>query len=86
MSETETPVTTLSAGDVVVLKSGGPMLTVASILGDLASCVWFSDEEDAYRFEDLPTAVLIAVDFEEDDAETETSRTDEDESEDEEAA
>lgn len=86
MSETETPAPTLSAGDVVILKSGGPMLTVASILGDLASCVWFSDEEDAYRFEDLPTAVLIAVDFEEDDAETETSRTDEDESEDEEAA
>lgn len=77
MSETETPATTLSAGDVVCLKSGGPMLTVSSILGDLASCVWFSDEEDAYRFEDLPTAVLIAVDFEEDDedeAEEATSR------------
>ncbi|MBV5263392.1 DUF2158 domain-containing protein [Pinisolibacter aquiterrae] len=69
MSETETPVTTLSAGDVVVLKSGGPMLTVASILGDLASCVWFCEEEQAYRFEDLPAAVLIAVAFEDDEDE-----------------
>ena len=66
MSESDTPATTLSAGDVVLLKSGGPMLTVASILGDLASCVWFSDEEDAYRFEELPTAVLVAVAFDED--------------------
>lgn len=69
MSDTETPAVAFAAGDVVMLKSGGPMLTVASIIGDLASCVWFSDEEDAYRFEELPTAVLIAVEFDEDEAE-----------------
>ncbi|MCE1237718.1 MAG: DUF2158 domain-containing protein [Hyphomicrobiales bacterium] len=71
MSDTETPVVAFAAGDVVMLKSGGPMLTVASIIGDLASCVWFSDEEDAYRFEELPTAVLIAVEFDEEEEEEE---------------
>lgn len=66
MSETETPAVPFAAGDVVTLKSGGPMMTVASVLGDLAACVWFSDEEDVFRFDDLPVAVLIAVEFEED--------------------
>lgn len=69
MSDSETPA--VAAGDVVMLKSGGPMLTVASIIGDLASCVWFSDEEDAYRFEELPTVALIAVEFDEDEDEEE---------------
>ncbi len=68
MTETETPTLPFSPGDVVVVKSGGPLLTVASLIGDLASCVWFSEDEDAYRFEELPIAVLTAVEaIEEDD-------------------
>lgn len=66
MNETETPAAPFTAGDIVTLRSGGPMMTVASMLGDLASCVWFSDEEDVFRFDDLPACVLIAVEFEED--------------------
>lgn len=71
MSDTETPAPPFAGGDVVTLKSGGPMMTVSAVLGDLASCVWFSDEEDAFRFEDLPVAVLIAVEFEEDEEDEE---------------
>ncbi|NLH81340.1 MAG: DUF2158 domain-containing protein [Phyllobacteriaceae bacterium] len=67
MTETETPSLPISTGDVVVVKSGGPLLTVASLAGDLASCVWFSAEEDAYRFEELPITVLAAVATEDDD-------------------
>jgi uncharacterized protein YodC (DUF2158 family) len=35
----------IRAGDVVVLKSGGPDMTVESIEGLLARCVWFLSGE-----------------------------------------
>ena len=71
MTETETPTLPFSPGDVVVVKSGGPLLTVSALVGDLASCVWFSEEEDAYRFEELPVAVLAAVEAIEESADEE---------------
>lgn len=75
MSDPETPATPFAAGDVVTLRSGGPTMTVSAVLGDLATCVWFSDEEDVFRFDDLPVAVLIAVEFEEDEATDGEERT-----------
>ena len=34
-------------GDVVSLKSGGPLMTIASIDGKNASCEWFTDDQQA---------------------------------------
>ena len=34
-------------GDVVILKSGGPRMTIATIEGRSALCEWFSDDQHA---------------------------------------
>ena len=36
----------LKVGDKVMLKSGGPVLVVAKIDGDLIECLWFDDDAD----------------------------------------
>ena len=48
-------------GAVVVMKSGGPALTVGSVQKDSASCHWF-DEEGKPQSADLPKAVLMVYD------------------------
>jgi uncharacterized protein YodC (DUF2158 family) len=60
------PATTLSPGDVVMVRSGGPTMTVTAIIADLASCIWFAEDEEVFRFEELPTVALIPVDFDAD--------------------
>ena len=43
-------------GDVVVLMSGGPAMTVDKCVAELVHCFWFRDDEmDAYSF---PAATL----------------------------
>lgn len=37
----------IKAGDVVVLKSGGPTMTVQWIEDDTAVCVWFDNKSDS---------------------------------------
>ena len=34
----------IKAGDVVILKSGGPSMTVESVAGPAALCSWFNDK------------------------------------------
>ncbi|MCD2181050.1 YodC family protein [Rhizobium sp. GN54] len=49
-----------SVGDVVVLKSGGPPMTIRHIEDDVAYCEWFHDgESKGHKF---ATAQLELVD------------------------
>ena len=50
-----------SAGDTVVLNSGGPLLTIAEIRGDKAVCLWF-DAQDALSSAEIPTVCLLPSD------------------------
>ena len=38
----------MNVGDEVQLKSGGPIMTIEKILGNIATCVWF-DKNDLKR-------------------------------------
>lgn len=67
----------IKPGDVVMLKSGGLPLTVASVEDDNVTCVWMSD--DGVLFHDtLPAAVLdlLELDLEGDDDEEEDEEED----------
>lgn len=46
------------AGDVVVLRSGGPSMTVVKVEGETVHCIWFTADENV-RTAELP---LIALD------------------------
>ncbi len=70
----------LKPGDVVTLKSGGHLLTVAEVHEDTAACLWMGLEGDLFR-ENLPLAVLELADA--DEAEDE-DKDEEDDEEDEE--
>ncbi len=50
-----------SQRQIVVLKSGSPQMTVKSVDGDDAICVWFL--EDRLRESQFPARSLIAVDI-----------------------
>jgi uncharacterized protein YodC (DUF2158 family) len=52
----------LKPGDIVVLKSGGPALTVAEINGENVECVWIGEDGELFR-EELPSIVLDAVEM-----------------------
>lgn len=69
----------LKAGDVVVLKSGGQALTVASIDGDTVECVWIGEEGELFR-EELPAVVLESAEIDlSDDEESEEEEEEQDE-------
>jgi len=53
----------LKAGDIVMLKSGGQPLTVATVKGDDVTCLWMGAEGDLFR-ETLPLAVLERLEVE----------------------
>ena len=49
------------AGDVVQLKSGGPLMTVFEIDGNLASCRWFSGNDE--KASSFPMELLKPADL-----------------------
>lgn len=71
----------LKPGDVVTLKSGGHLLTVAEVHEDTVACLWMGLEGELFR-ETLPLAVLELADA--DEAEDEEDDEDEEEDADEE--
>jgi uncharacterized protein YodC (DUF2158 family) len=51
-----TPV--LQIGDVVRLRSGGPLLTVKSVQGNQVICSWWSEEIGGFETTGFPIAML----------------------------
>ena len=75
-----------AAGSVVVLKSGGLLMTVVSASDDEIECVWLGDEGELFR-QNIPAVALEAApvadhdddeDEEEEDDDAEDDEDDED--------
>ena len=49
-------------GAIVVLKSGGPPLTVAEIVADGVRCIWFAQPDDKLRSAVIPASCLDPMD------------------------
>ncbi len=90
----EEDVMAIEPGDVVILKSGGQPMTVASVDEDNVECLWLGEEGELFR-ETIPSIALAAyadaiaddedLDVEDEDDEEEHGKADhEDEEEDEE--
>ena len=73
----------LKPGDVVTLKSGGHLLTVAEVNEDSIVCLWMGVEGDLFR-ETLPLAVLELADGDEEKEDDEDEDDDEEEDDEEE--
>lgn len=77
---------TFSEGDIVSVKSGGPALTVISVLGEHVTCLYFSDELGEFKEAVIPAFALESIeDGATDDDEDEDEEEEENEEEDEEA-
>jgi uncharacterized protein YodC (DUF2158 family) len=68
-------------GDVVLLRSGGPSMTVVSVDEDEIKCVWIGEEGELFR-QALPSVALDRVETEDDLETDEDDDEDEDEDED----
>ena len=53
----------IKPGDVVLLKSGGPSMTVVSVGEDEIGCIWIGDEGEPFR-ETFPPIALDMVEEE----------------------
>jgi uncharacterized protein YodC (DUF2158 family) len=73
-----------AAGSVVVLKSGGQLMTVVSASDDEIECVWLGEEGELFR-NTIPAVALMAAptddDLEEDEDEAEDEAAEDDEEE-----
>ncbi|MGV6872667.1 YodC family protein [Pseudochelatococcus sp. B33] len=72
-----------TVGDVVMLKSGGPALTVTGVGSEGVTVVWYADSEDNFRTTLLPPETLILFDDEDElDLDDQEEEDDEDEEDD----
>lgn len=55
-----------TVGDVVMLKSGGPALTVSAVGSEGVTVVWYADSEDNFRTTLLVPETLVLFDDEDD--------------------
>jgi uncharacterized protein YodC (DUF2158 family) len=73
----------LKPGDVVVLKSGGQLLTVAEVSDQNVECIWIGEEGELFR-ETLPAVTLQLAEVETDEAEENGDEEEDDDDEEEE--
>lgn len=68
-------------GDVVELKSGGPLLTVVSASAEKVSCIWFEETHGEFRTHEFAPVLLnkAVLEDEEEDEDEEGEEEDEDE-------
>jgi len=77
---------TLKPGDVVLLKSGGPSMTVVSVDEGEIGCVWIGDGGELFR-ETLPhVALLVESDLKKGGDDDDEDEDDQDEGEDDDGA
>jgi uncharacterized protein YodC (DUF2158 family) len=70
-----------AAGSVVVLKSGGLLMTVVSASGDEIECVWLGEDGELFR-QSIPAVALEAAPVADHDDDEEDEEEDEDDEED----
>ena len=58
--------TGIEVGTVVMLKSGGPSLTVTKIEKTGVTVTWYAEKAEEFRTAVLPAGVIFAVDFADD--------------------
>ncbi|MEJ1160782.1 YodC family protein [Prosthecomicrobium sp. N25] len=51
----------IEPGDVVMLKSGGPAMTVIEVADNIVTCLWYADGEEVLRTSSVPVIALTAV-------------------------
>jgi uncharacterized protein YodC (DUF2158 family) len=61
--------TSFEVGTVVMLKSGGPSLTVTKVEKAGITVTWFAEKSEEFKTAMLPANVLFAVDFADDEDE-----------------
>ncbi len=74
---------TFDKGDVVILKSGGPALTVLEMDDEDVKCLYFSEEIGEFKKTTIPAFALEP--FEDDEEEEDEEEDEEDSDEDEES-
>ena len=73
-----------SKGDVVIVKSGGPALTVVDVDDDEVKCLYFAEELGEFKKTTLPAFVLESYEEDEEDEDEEEEEDEEDEDDEEE--
>ena len=63
----------LEVGTVVMLKSGGPSLTIIALekKAKTVTVMWYADKSEEFKTATLPLEVVFAVDFADDEDEIE---------------
>jgi uncharacterized protein YodC (DUF2158 family) len=56
-------------GELVQLKSGGPLMTVVKVEDKCITCMWYAQEQSEFRTQVFEQAWLDEVDIEDDDEE-----------------
>jgi uncharacterized protein YodC (DUF2158 family) len=57
----------LEIGDIVQLKSGGPVMTVVMVDGENAiTCMWYASQQGEFRTHVFPQVLLDEIEFEDD--------------------